>query len=550
MVRTSILICAGTAIAVTLLSPAACTTSANARPAIEASPSMKKDQAQEDAKAKERAQEKEREGVRSVRRHTTDIDRNRKLTKPDRSRQKSNNGVIVEIPEELDDPIEPQENEFTALEHNVDETKPVQFWVWGEVSHRHLSVDDEYWANENVFPIIRSLVNVPFAHGFNAPGYPVPQRRMGPDGEPLLVDTEAAAQQVFGYIDWYRTNLLARGRTEYKYAIWTQNWGKRNTTDPDADPSNVFTLGGNYRDKLQVDLPGNAEFESLYAANGILLNKMWSAGFVEHLDLLLDSNGIEAPTALFFDLEAAFTNRTAMRWWTAALEDPRANTELVDGQYTMAQIDAQAPDYDPDQEIWRPVNRQMYAYTNSVCHRVLEYALWEGFWKQAKEVWPDVLVSNYGLHGGTSDSPVPIARLNAKTSSAPLRFADYASPTLYGFPTYAINAADTLSDHLARFDVEETGNEAIDRNALVVKFHKARLKALTDAGTEVAPWICPPEFVNLSQEETIEIMNYGTDLGVRNWLLWSQDQYDWTPIIEAVSEYAEQQDIAQDSFVD
>ena len=229
-----------------------------------------------------------------------------------------------------------------------------------------------------------------------------------------------------------------------------------------------------------------------------------------------------------------------MYWWTAALDDPRADTELVDGLYTMSQIDQMAPSYDASREIWRPENRAMYAYVRSVAQRVLEHAIWEGFWAQAADVWPNAILSNYDLHGGTSAEGVPDARLGVSVKSAPLRHADYASPILYGFPDWAINGADTLTDHMERFGVADTGDPALNRRKLTVAFHKARIDALAESGIAMAPWISPPDFADLTIMDTVEVMKHGTDRGVRHWLLWSQHDYEWTPILQAVTAYAEQ----------
>ena len=112
---------------------------------------------------------------------------------------------------------------------------------------------------------------------------------------------------------------------------------------------------------------------------------------------------------------------------------------------------------------------------------------------------------------------------------------------MYGFPDYAINAADTMEEHMDRYNVSASGDVTTDRRRLTVAFHKARIDALSDAGVQVAPWVSPPDYAGLTVQDTIEVMKHGTDRGVQNWLLWSHYDYDWAPIIQAVNEYAAQQ---------
>jgi hypothetical protein len=527
MTRATLTICALAATAGTLLAPAACSPNTEARAAVEP---VKK--------------EKDPDSVRTVKRHSSDIERKKKA-KADRpldDATDANNSKAIDAVEAVTETPQPNSDNPIEVARPDIESQPPQFWVWTTSRAQDLSMDESHWNLENVFPLVCAMVNVPFSHGFNAPGYPVPVRQVGPDGEPLAIDPAASAQQMFGLIAWHREELLDLGRSNFKYAIWPQNWGSRHHTNPELELQNIFALGGNPRDRLaDTSLPQDAAYESFYAAQGIALNRQWSEAFVESLDARLASAGIPDPSALFFDLEASFTNRKAMHWWTAALEDPRATTELIDGIHTMAEIEEMAPEYDPSQEIWRPVNRQMYAYTASVAHRVLDYALWEGFWKQAAEVWPNAVRSNYSLYGGTGANGVPVPRLYASLKAAPLRFADFASPIMYGFPDYAINAADTMEEHMDRYNVSASGDVTTDRRRLTVAFHKARIDALSDAGVQVAPWVSPPDYAGLTVQDTIEVMKHGTDRGVQNWLLWSHYDYDWAPIIQAVNEYAAQQ---------
>ncbi|MFU8828197.1 MAG: hypothetical protein ACNA8P_02075 [Phycisphaerales bacterium] len=478
-----------------------------------------------------------------MRRHSTDIEQ-RRSTKPDAPGASDKPGqkpLVVPRSETArgadGQPAEDGEGRIAAAMITTPDLP--EFWVWTPIISSQPATQFSFWERENVFPIVRTLISVPFAHGFNAPGRPLPPRRFNPDGTPLEVDPQASAHQLFGYIDWHRDDLLSRGRSNFKYAIWPQNWAGRND-DPSLDVRNGFTLGGNPRDRLDQTLHQNAEYESFYAAHGIALNKQWSQAFVTHLDSMLQSNGLPKPTALFFDLEAAFTNRKAMYWWTAALEDPRADTELIDGMYTMRQIEAMAPAYDPNREIWRPVNREMLAYTYSVSMRVLDYALWEGFWKQAREVWPNVVLSNYGLYGAAPSQPVLMERVGAEVKNASLRFADFASPIMYGYPSYAINTAESVPVHLTRLGSSATGDPSVDRRRLTVVYHKARLDALAAAEKPIAPWICPPSFAGLELEDTLEIMRHGSDLGVRNWLFWSQHPYDWSDIVIAITNHVAQ----------
>ncbi len=416
------------------------------------------------------------------------------------------------------------------------------FWVWTPPNRSSLPTFREgYWQDPRVFPLIQAHVDLPDKPWWNAPG----SRGYGVDTN--YEDTEswagknpeAAADQMVGWTLWYRQQLRALGRREFRYALWLNGFG----SPPHGGESvlhnrrNVWTLGRNPEDAIDAPISDRARVGSLYSARGRELNAEWSRRFCERFDERARRSRLRAPTALHFDLEGVFDLSTIDEWWEPALRDARADTEVVDGRRTMRQLARLAPAFDPGAGTYARRNKPFLMWIMGVASRATEYVLWEGFWKQARAIWPDVQLSNYQLTPASARHPFPFEYVNSEINNVRLQYVTHAAPVLYPLNDWAFeNGRISVADQLARFGKRARGNARRDLNRLNYQMAKARLDACLNNGMPVVAWIRPPDRDRLNMDQTVRLIRYGRRQGVRQWILWSEDTYDWSELLRRVGD--------------
>ncbi len=416
------------------------------------------------------------------------------------------------------------------------------FWVWIPPSRSGLPTFREaYWSDPRVFPLIQAHVDLPDRAWWNAPG------SRGYGGDTNYEDTEswagknpeAAADQMVGWTLWYRQQLRALGRREFRYALWLNGFGAPPHGGEDFfhNRRNVWTLGRNPADAIDAPISDRARVGSLYSEQGRALNAEWSRRFCERFDRRARRSRLGPPAALHFDMEGVFDLASIDEWWDPALRDERAGSEIVDGQRTMRQLARLAPNFDPAAGTYARRNKPFLMWIMGVASRATEYVLWEGFWKQAREIWPDVQLSNYQLTPASDRHPFPFEYVGSEISNVRLRYVTHAAPVLYPLNDWAFeNGRVSVADQLARFGKRARGNTRRDLNQLNFLIAKARLDACLDNGMSVVAWVRPPDRDRLNMAQTVRLIRYGRRRGVRQWILWSEDTYDWSELLRRVGE--------------
>lgn len=423
-----------------------------------------------------------------------------------------------------------------------EEVEAETFWVWIPPSRsQQPTLDEAYWQDPSVFPLIQAHVDWPDQPGRNAPGARVPGIGTRYDD----VDSwdgknpEAAAEQMLGWTAWYRDQLASRGRGEFRYALWLNGFGAppHGGHDPLRNRRNVWTLGRNPLDAVDAPISDRARVGVVFSEQGRALNGEWSRRYCERFDRGLESLDLDPPTALHFDFEGAFDLATVNEWWEPALADPRARTEKIDGRRTLRDWARDAPPFFPESGTFASRNRPFNLWILGPAMEATEFVLWEGFWRQAREVWPEVRLSNFQLTPATPRHPFPYEYLGSEIRKVRLRHATHASPVLYPLNDWAFeNGRVTVADQLTRFGRKASGNARRDLNELNFQVAKARLDACLDNGMKAVPWIRPPDPQSLDMDRTAELIRYGRSRGVREWILWSPDAYDWSNLLSLVRE--------------
>lgn len=429
-----------------------------------------------------------------------------------------------------------------APEPDADDPETI-YWVWIPGSRADQpSMHEGYWHLSGVYPLIQAHVNAPDRPSRNPPGV----RGFGKGVKYGKSESwegkrpEAAARQMVAWVRYYKLRMRRIGRPDFKYALYLNGFGGLNLYGKHPDPMknrrNVWALGQNPKDALTADIDPRARLGAWFGANGRRLNAEWSRRFVKDFEVVRKRKKLPVPTALHFDVEGIYNINNIRLWWEPALADPRAQTELIDGEHTLVELAGQAPPLDTSISVHRKKNRDFSVWADSVNVVASEYALWQGFWKQARQVWPEVSLSNFGMTPGSEQSPYPLEKLGMERTNATLRYATHAAPYLYPLKSWAFeNGKVSVAQHMKRYEpnAQLTGDEDRDLSSMNLAMAKARIDAAVASGLKVSPWLRPPSR-QLNQEDLAALIQYGNERGVGEWILWSKNGYDWTGVLELV----------------
>jgi len=432
----------------------------------------------------------------------------------------------------------------SRAEQHGEQGNGVTFWIWTSGTRAVLpDFEGELWRDERVFPLIQVHADKPDEPGRNAPQV----GGQGLETDYSLVDEwegknpEAVAQQVAGWVDWFDEQFTTHGRGDLRYALWLNGWGAVSHEQEFLhNRRNCWVLGRNPADALDAPISERARVGSWFSAAGVALNREWSSRFCDRLDSELDARNLAAPEALHFDVEGVFDINKIADWWEAALDDPRAEREFIDGEHTLRELARTAPAFWPEYGTHARRNRPFVAWAEGISMRATDNVLWEGFWKQAREHWPEIKLSNFKLTPGTPEMPFFLEKLGMEIDNAKLRHATHAAPTLYPLNDWAFeNGRVTVEDHLFRFGARATGHPIVDMNKLSYLVAKRRMDASLASGMRVVPWVRPPNPEKLDLEHTARIIRYGMSRGIDEFILWSDGAYDWSDLIREIDRLGE-----------
>lgn len=346
---------------------------------------------------------------------------------------------------------------------------------------------------------------------------------------------EATARQVIGWANWFRDQYRdTLGRDEFKYLFWLNGLGALPYPGNDFSRNrrNTWTLGRNIADGLDDDsLDDRSRVGSWFMAEGLALNSEWSARFFPEMEAARRSRALPPPAGLHFDLEGIFDFDKTAQWWPVAMNDRRAYSERLDGRNTLARLARRAPRFDYERGTYAKVNKPFLNWLMGVTREIEDYVMWEAYWKHAREIWPEIPLSNFKLVPASSVNPSPMPKLGEQIEQAELRYASHAAPVLYRMKDYVYeNGLVTPADHVRRYGGTPTGDELEDKILANYLGARARLDSAIDSGMPVVPWVMSPQ-EDFDLEHTAMLIRHGLERGVREWLLFSAEPYDWGELI-------------------
>lgn len=410
----------------------------------------------------------------------------------------------------------------------------VTFWVWMPASmHDMPTFEEPYWQDPRVFPLIQPNISWPDIAERHAPGRRPPlvntqfERVNSWEGK----NPELSAEQLLSWAAYYDERLEQIGRSEYKWTFHLNGFGALSDARDKylVNRRNAWTLGRNPLDRLyDPELDERAQTGGFFSAEGRRLNSEWTRRFIAHFESRRGALGVEPPASVHMDLEGIFDMSTIDQWWAASLETPRAHTELIDGEKTLAQYAAEAPPFFPEYGTYAIRNHPFLRWAVGVKIRCEDWVMWDAFFKHVHAAWGDIPISNYDVVPGTREHPYPMSNKGMDVNNAAMRYLNCAAPVTYPIEDWAVNGVFTsVADQAIRFGLP--ADATVGEVSLALG--KARLNASVGTGMRTAPWIIRPTEDGMTVDQTAALIAHALDLGVKEIMLFSGHGYDWSEVL-------------------
>jgi hypothetical protein len=357
-----------------------------------------------------------------------------------------------------------------------------------------------------------------------------------------------AAECVADHVAYSKARTEAAGRAYTSYGFFLQNWGNPHPSDPELDRTNTFALARHWDDRVTGGTVTDANaVHNPYCANGIEQLQGWTVDFLTALGYELEARNLPAPTDIHWDWEARYLVANMIptpdgSWPRIILED-RYDTELIDGESTLAELYAAARTstgaaltVNTGQGAFTATNAEWTEWQTMLGLRVQEWALDQSLYAPARARFPGIRCGNYNFLSRVPEQTWwrrDKAYFPTVTSRDwPLRFSDYSATELYPIPASAIdaNGASNLAGWLAAYGITPSGNDVTDLRTLWLTRSKNTLRAMaTYPGPRIAAFMpFPGQFVEYTQgtltltiDDVEEIAMFAvSEIGVRDVIWW------------------------------
>lgn len=388
--------------------------------------------------------------------------------------------VLVDIPEGMvidENDVSAHSRDIRLIVVNNKPTRTVVH-IWGDPPKDPINFIDRshyLWTVDNVFPMARIFL---------------PSTIGAPSEEAVALADKIEQTQAF---------FQSVNRSYNQYSVFVQGFGGRDG----------LSLMNHPDDAISVEFGTQGPF----VANGINECRTFSEAFFAALKSELDSRSLPYPVALHTDYEGNMGNLAgALNWMDAALVDPRATTEIIDGENTFERLattftmtDGAPLSWNEQENYYNTLsNRPLRMFVDNVRKKIRNYALFVSYWEPAKKYFPNVVTSNYQEFAASYENPVyGGSKLDSLYVYNNARWSDKSSPVFYmrgGSEMQGIGSwpADWFSEFGLTFDT--TLPDSQDYKDLSIAWMqsdfdsiKANEALLTDlgnlSGSNIIPWI-------------------------------------------------------------
>ncbi len=470
-------------------------------------------------------------------------------------------------------------------------TSELRFWVWCGSSE--MSNPGTHWSIENAFPAIRTDLRFPWRQAGQKPpaygswthpsyyffNYETPswhQTKLDETNDPDNFDDSAhkwpqyAAWQTVDWVEYMEERLAGSefNRTRFEYALMLQ--GAQGLAPP-QDPfshtefENCWKLVRSPQDAVATSGDARADAANWFSMSGLEDASGWGKVYADEFHARLaartDSSGgsLPPPTAFHLDYENVTDREVLFEYLDEASTDTRSSIELIDGELTLDEHLAVAPDTNSGAKIWNQSSRyQIWFY--AIDKRVSEYAIWDGYLKHFETHYPSAEISNWLFVPGTCEYQYPMWQPDNGANIYETAIARYvpkhmtqAAPVLYPPNVAAQTAFGTVSEQLDRLGLTSTGSVEDDINLIWETMCKRRLDACVANGMSVVPWIAyrgyrngtkyweTGQAITFSDQTYDAILDYAISLGINDFILWENtsgtSEYDWFDVISTANSY-------------
>ena len=412
------------------------------------------------------------------------------------------------------------------------EPPQLRYWVW------NLPLEGELILQDGVRPYLR--VRVESSGSMDAPE--------GFVADANWTDQQRMAEVYAAWIQAYQSVEPFASGTTLEYSLFPQNLGHEKWS------SRPFFI--HPQDQMDEEI-NEHKFGNPFTLHGRAAVRAYSEDLVAAITTRLSQDGLSAPTRLHLDMESAPSISEAIAveaespvgWWSLAQGDERFDSEAVVDDFTLSKLYTTAVSVDgappaPNYAIgtWSAANGPFLGWLSSLNIRLKDFVLRDAFLAPALAQWPEALTSNYAVTCATPEYHPRRGKVFIKSIDVPSIGLDFQSPVLYPASSNAYGEAGThLNDHLVSLGLPETASHSPETFS---QLYRKRAKQMIDAALAacpskpLAPWIGYPGYrqpipgfrlgpgqgdscYQVTDEDLVDIMQYGVGKGVREWLLWT-----------------------------